>query len=375
MSNVGVEEMDDPSILIVEDEAVIALDIKQRLLQLGYQVVAIADSAETALSSTVQTKPDLVLMDIRLRGAMDGIETASYIREKFNLPVVFITAHVDEATLTQAKKIRPFGYIVKPFENHDLSTAIEIALSRHQAEISMQAALEKEKELHNLKSRFVAILSHEFRNPLSAVIFSLDLLSRQVNPLSAEKQQIYIHRAREAIERIEQLLEDILILEEVGIEQFPCHPLPIDLPYFCQDLIDEFQALAGSSYFIRTHIKEHEPGRSYEFDVKLLRHILSNLLSNAVKYSPKGGDIYFELVCTTTEVIFCIQDWGIGIPVDDQKRLFTSFCRGSNVSHIPGTGLGLSIVKQCVDAQNGRITVESNERVGTLFTVILPLKN
>ncbi len=108
-------------------------------------------------------------------------------------------------------------------------------------------------------------------------------------------------------------------------------------------------------------------------DEKLLRHILSNLLSNAIKYSPQGGTVHFEVICQPEEVIFHIQDEGIGISVADQAQLFDSFYRASNVGTISGTGLGLAIVKKSVDLYGGKIAIHSEVGVGTTFTVTLPL--
>jgi len=107
-------------------------------------------------------------------------------------------------------------------------------------------------------------------------------------------------------------------------------------------------------------------------DEKLLQHILTNLLSNAVKYSPQGGTINFELFCNPNEVIFRIQDHGLGIPSHEQTNLFNPFERGSNVGQISGTGLGLAIVKNCVDLHGGTILVESEVGVGTTFTITFP---
>jgi CheY-like chemotaxis protein len=129
-----------PKILIVEDERLIALDIKQRLVQLGYEVVAIANRAQTALEKVAQDPPDLVLMDIRLKGAMDGISAAALMRSQFDLPVVFLTAHADESTLQQVKGVQPFGYLVKPIETQNLRATIEVALTRHQAERAIRQA-------------------------------------------------------------------------------------------------------------------------------------------------------------------------------------------------------------------------------------------
>lgn len=361
------------NILIVEDEPVIALDIKRRLINQGYGVAAIADSIETALAAAERHCPDLVLMDIHLRGEVDGIVTADRMRTDFRIPVIFLTAHADQATLDHAKASQPFGYIVKPFETHDITSAIEIALSRYQAEVAMQQSMERERELNEMKSRFVAIVSHEFRNPLSSILFSLDLIDRMGDNLLPEKKQLYIQRARLSVARMKELLEDVLIMGESEAGHLSYNPAPLNLLQFCRDLVDEFQLRVDTKYTIQLSETGEAIDRYRNFygDEKLLRHILSNLLSNALKYSPKGGEIQLQIIGNEEQIIFRIQDQGIGIPPSDQSRLFESFYRAANVNTIPGTGLGLSIVKQCVEAHNGKITFESTVGVGTTFIVTL----
>lgn len=363
-------------ILVVEDEPLIALDIKRRLLRLGYEVVEISNSAETAWQAIAQFNPDLVLMDVQLEGEINGIQTANYIRTQYNIPIVFLTAHADEVTLNQAKLTRPFGYIVKPFENHDLSTTIEIALSRHQAEVATQQALKRERELHEIKSRFVSVVSHEFRNPLSVIQFALDILSDKGNAIATEKKQRYIEQAQRSICQMRELLEDILIIGESEVGDLQCQPNSIDLTYFCRILVEELQMSVGAERSVRftIHSAADNPQPFYCFDGKLLHYILSNLLSNAIKYSPEQSEVKFEAICSPNAVTFRIQDQGIGIPIEDQPYLFNPFYRSSNAKNIPGTGLGLSIVKQCVDAHNGVIAIESEPGVGTTVTVEFQLE-
>lgn len=363
------------NILIVEDESVIALDIKRSLTKLGYGVVAIADNAETALEVATHAQPDLVLMDIRLRGELDGVTAARYIRERLQLPVVFLTAHADAATLAHAKATLPFGYIVKPFETHDLSTAIEIALSRHQAEFAIQQALVKEREVNELKTHFVSIVSHEFRNPLSSIQFYLDLLSREDRDTPAEKKDLYLQRAKESVERMRQLLDEVLVVEEAETGKLEFTPAPMNLIWFCRNLVDEMQSGMNSRHAIHLDClgsQSDEP--FYSLDIKLLRHILGNLLSNAIKYSPQGSDISFDLICNPEAVTFRIADQGIGVLPDDRSRLFDRFQRGANVGNIPGTGLGLAIVKQCVETHQGTIQIHSKLGQGTVFEVTLPIQ-
>ena len=136
-------------ILIVEDEAVVALDLRKRLTQLGYEVVETVGLGELAVQRAAQDRPDLILMDIRLRGEMDGIEAAEIIRRQLNLPVVYLTAHADEATVSRARVTEPFGYILKPFDERELRTIIEMALYKHQAE----------KKLRESEQRYATTLS------------------------------------------------------------------------------------------------------------------------------------------------------------------------------------------------------------------------
>ncbi|MBD1909681.1 MULTISPECIES: ATP-binding protein [unclassified Leptolyngbya] len=376
------------SILIVEDEQLVALDIQRRLTQLGHQVVAICDRAETALEAAENFHPELILMDIHLKGDTDGIAIAARIRERYQLPIIFLTAHADDATVAQAKATHPFGYLIKPVQTKHLNTALEIAVSWHQAEMMMQKALAKErdlsealqralikeKQLNELKSQFVSIVSHEFRNPLSSIMATLSLLERQDLQLTVEQRLAYLKQAKGTTGSLLELFEDVLTLSDTETSQFYCHPVPMDVLWFCRELVHEYQTQA-TTHALHFEVEGCDKASPlfYNLDPKLLRHILCNLLSNAIKYSPEGGTIDFQLNCAMETLNFCIQDQGIGILPEEQSRLFEPFCRGSNVKKISGTGLGLFIVKKCVEAHGGEITVHSTVGRGTTFTVTLPI--
>ncbi|MBI4660137.1 MAG: response regulator [Verrucomicrobia bacterium] len=137
----------NPQVLVVEDEGIIAADIQDRLTSLGYEVPATVASAEEALQKIPIYSPDLVLMDIVLQGEMDGIDAAAEIRKRFDLPVIFLTAHADESTLTRAKITEPFAYILKPFEERELQTALEMALHKHKVEQERAKARANEQEV------------------------------------------------------------------------------------------------------------------------------------------------------------------------------------------------------------------------------------
>jgi len=242
---------------------------------------------------------------------------------------------------------------------------------RKQAEEEMRNALEKERELNELKSRFVSMVSHEFRNPLNLISGTAQLLVRSNNKLSEPKKQELLQRQQAAINRLIELLDDVLTLGRAEVGKLEFNPIELELEAFCRQLVAEMQLTAKAAHAIALV----SPGKRFttKADKKLLQQILTNLLSNAIKYSPQGGTVTLELTCQENEAIFRVKDEGIGIPPKDLQRLFESFHRASNVGGIPGTGLGLAVVKQAVDLHQGAIAVESEVGVGTTFTVTLPM--
>lgn len=358
-------------ILIVEDERIVAKDIERSLKSLGYIVVAAVATGQEAIQATLELQPDLVLMDIMLHGSMDGIDAAEQIRTHSQVPVIFLTAYADENTLQRAKITEPFGYIVKPFDERDLHTSIEIALRRRLAEAAIRVALDKEQQLSELKARFWAMAAHQFRNPMSVISSAAQLLERYNHELPEERRREVLFRLRNSIESMNQLLEDVLNVGRAESSKLAFDPVSLDLVEFCRSLIEEIQFTAGNQHSIQ--LINHDRCAGACLDPKLLRHILSNLLSNAIKYSPEGGTIVFELACPTQKAVFQIKDNGIGIPPADRQHLFEAFHRAENVGKIPGTGLGLTMVKRCLDLHGGEIDVQSEVGIGTTITIRLPL--
>lgn len=360
-------------ILVVEDERIVAKDIVKSLQRLGYIVMASVASGEEAIQKVAENQPDLVLMDIMLKGEMDGIEAAEEIRHNYEIPVVYLTAYADENTLKRAKITDPFGYIIKPFDDRDLQTTIEIALRRHQAEAAVRVSLEKEKELSEIRSRFWFMVAHEVRNPLTTILSCAELLEYQTQALTEIKRREYVYLIHSAVEEINNLLNEVLAFGKAEKGKLDFNPIPLDLIVFCQNLVSELNFNVAAQQRI-IFSSEGECADAC-LDERLLRYIFTNLLTNAIKYSPQGGNIYFELHCEQGEAIFHVKDNGIGISPIERERLFDSFYRGGNVGNIPGHGLGLTMVKKCLDLHNGKITVTSEPGVGTTFTVTLPLEN
>ena len=357
-------------ILIVEDEMIVAEEMADALRLLGYQVPAIVPSGEQAIQIVAKLKPDLVLMDINLQGDVDGIEAADSIRDSFQIPIVFLTAYSDTKTLERAKATEPFGYLLKPFEERELQTTIEIALRRNEAEVAIRNALEKEKEISELKTSFISMVSHDFRDPLTTIQMSIELMRHYKIQGNEQKQGLHFQRIQTAIDHMTNLLDDVLLVGRAESGKLALQPEPIDLDSFCKDLVEELQLSDKYRHPIFFDCRGSSQGL---WDEKILRQLLVNLLSNALKYSPQGSPVRFELAFDDDSAVFKVRDSGIGIPPEDQKKLFDSFHRGCNVGKIPGTGLGLTIVKRCVEVHCGRIALESKVGAGTAFTIVLPV--
>lgn len=237
-------------------------------------------------------------------------------------------------------------------------------------EQQLREALEKEKELNELKSRFVSMTSHEFRTPLTTILSSSELLENYSHKWTEENRIKYFNKIKTAVNHMTHLLEDVLILEKVKAGKLEFNPKSLDLVEYCISIIEDLQINKSEPEII---FRCKDDYITAYMDDNLLRHIFSNLLSNAIKYSPNMKPINFELYRQNDYAVFKIQDQGIGIPAEYLPHLFESFNRAQNVDNIQGTGLGLSIVKKYIEICQGDINVNTELGKGTIFTVKLPL--
>lgn len=241
-------------------------------------------------------------------------------------------------------------------------------VKRQRSEI-IQRTLAQEKELSEHKVRFLSMISHEFRTPLSIILGSAQLLAESSQQWT-EKKQKNLDRIQSSAKLMTKLLTDILTLTRAETGKMECNPKIIELESFCLNLVEDIQFCSETQHSIK-FISQAQCTHA-NLDEKLLYSILSNLLSNALKYSPHGGNIDFILSCSPEAAIFQIKDEGIGIPLEDRQALYEPFYRSKNVEHIVGTGLGLAVVKKCLDIHRGQISVESIPGIGTTFTVTIP---
>jgi signal transduction histidine kinase len=244
--------------------------------------------------------------------------------------------------------------------------------NRKRAEAELLTAMQREKELSEMKSKFVSTASHEFRTPLATMLSSAELLEHYPDGLSPAEKLNLLQTIQSGAKRMSEMIDDVLTLGRVESGVLRLNAGRMNLSELCRTVASEFRIAQGKQHVIT--LDDRFDRTDVELDEKLLRHILNNLLSNAVKYSPPGSEVTLSLTRRNEQAVIEVQDHGIGIPPQDQPRLFESFHRASNVENRPGTGLGLAIVKKSVELHRGDISVTSSVGIGTRITVVLPLR-
>ena len=248
---------------------------------------------------------------------------------------------------------------------------IEDITRRKSDEETLKQALEHEKDLNELKSRFVSMASHEFRTPLATILAMTETLTAYRQQMQDDQIEKRLRSIREQVDHLKDIMDDVLQLARLQARRVEFNPVMLDLDSLCRSVIDEFQSRPDIThpllYSCDVLLQEAK------LDKKLMRQILNNLVSNAVKYSPEGKPITISLDYRDQAIVLQVRDQGIGIPEGDLKHLFEPFHRAANVGAISGTGLGLVITKESVELHRGTIHVESVVDTGTTFTVTIPV--
>jgi signal transduction histidine kinase len=244
---------------------------------------------------------------------------------------------------------------------------------RRRAEAEMNKALLKEKELIELKTRFVTIASHEFRTPLTSILLSVGILRDFAHVINDEERLESLARISNGVHHMTGLLDDLLMFGRAESGEIRPKKSPLKIRSWCANFAAQVQERYGKKHTLlyAPPVREQE----YVVDEGMMRQILDHLLSNADKFSSDGSPVYFNVSLDEEKIIINVQDSGIGIPHDDLPRIFEPFHRGTNIGNIGGTGMGLAIVQKMVIFLNGSITVKSDVGQGTTFTVVLPLKS
>lgn len=388
-------------IMIVEDERIVAFNLQQRLLKLGYEVPMVVASGEQALRGIDNEQPDVVLMDIHIEGDIDGIETAKRIGVNSHTPIIYLTAHSEEMTLDRARATKPYGYLIKPFSERELHATIQMTLERWRVEQALRAAkleierintsLEEkidertrqlalakhEAEVANReKSLFLANMSHEIRTPLNAVLGLCYLL--QKTDLTAQ-QCDYVKKADASAQFLLGILNDILDFSKVEAGKLELERVDFSL----DDLLKNVGTIISVQAQARGLDLQVNLNNAMELalcgDPLRLQQILMNLGSNAVKFTEHGTVTISVRVMAQSEqatrLYFSVRDTGPGLSHEQVESLFAAFHQAdlSTTRRYGGSGLGLAICKRLVQLMGGDIGVDSMLGQGSNFYFELTL--
>jgi signal transduction histidine kinase len=332
-------------------------------------------------------KYDVILLDLTLPDSQGLASIPQLLKQNPSNPIIVLTNTNDEELAIEAVRQGAQDYLVKRHVNPDtLVRSVRYAIERKQfleqlnqinqtLETQVEektAELFKSREINQLKSEFVSILSHDIRNPLNTILLAAGLLQRHNQGQKNDEEINHLQLIRSAIKNVSNLLDEASLIGKSDSGKLFYKPHILDLEKLCYELVQQSQLFAQEK---QLNLIFTSSQNCFEFlgDDTLLKHIVSNLLNNAIKYSPPDSTVLFELIKQEKTIILRFQDQGIGMTETDQKQLFQPFHRGENVGIIPGSGLGLTIVKQCIIAHRGEITVNSQVGVGSTFTVTLPI--
>lgn len=355
------------TILIVEDLRIVAKDLQRMLTSLGYDVPRTAASAEAALQAAGEHPPDLILMDIRLHGGVDGIEAARLLRERFDVPIVYLTAHADDAIVSRARLTEPYGYLVKPVKPDELRSAIEVALYKHE----MHARLELADRMASLGA-MAAGVCHEINNPLTFVLGNLEIALHQVarckDPgLRAELTRL-LDTCLKGSQRVSQIVADLRTFSRPAAHG----PGLVELR---EVLAWAVQVTTPTTRERARVINQVEPVPAVLADETRLGQVFVNLIINAAHAIPEGSPARNEIrlhayTDETGWAVIDVSDTGSGMSPEVLRRIFEPFFTTKRTS--AGTGLGLSICHGIVVSLGGEIQVTSSPERGSRFRVRLP---
>lgn len=306
------------------------------------------------------------------------ISLSHYTNDDGDFIIAFISditkrKEIENAVLEQKEQLAAINLKIEEL-NDDLEQKVELRTKQLQQTLEqlqeskeeLTKALSKEKELSDLKSRFVSMASHEFRTPLSTILSSASLVAKYTETAQQENREKHIQRIKNSVTNLTDLLNEFLSLGKIEDGKISTHYSYFAIQELLETICSEMQGIARKGQHIQY---THTGSEKVYLDPALLRNIVLNLLSNAIKFSPENAVILIASTVTETEIKITVKDSGVGISKEDQEHLFERFFRGTNVTNIQGTGLGLHIVSKYIELMDGQISFSSVLEKGTEFIV------
>jgi signal transduction histidine kinase len=346
------------SILVVEDEAIIARDIASQIQAMGYESVGIASSSEMAMQLVAQHQPSLVLMDIQLNGPVDGIATAAVMRERFNVPVVFLTAFAADDVLERAKLTEPFGYILKPFSERELSTTLAMALYKHEAETRLRNTTRQLKalsrrvlEVQEVERRRVAIELHdELGQSLTAIKINLQLSQRLKDQSLADINHENIRIVEDALKQVRRLATNLRpsMLDDLG------------LAAALQWIAD--QSANRSGFSVRFCPVRSQPRLAADIETACFR-IVQEALTNIARHA-LAHNVEIRLERDLDRLVLYVSDDGCGFNLEEMRA-----------RAIAGDSIGVLGMQERATLIGGQLTIESSVGSGSVVQLSCPWRN
>jgi PAS domain S-box-containing protein len=278
----------------------------------------------------------------------------------------------EQELIDQKEKIEKLNQNLEQQVVSRTKALVETLKNLEESKQELEVSLSKERELGELKSRFVSMASHEFRTPLSTILSAATLVEKYPNSEDQEKRERHVKRIKVAVGNLTDILEEFLSVGKLEEGKIEIRNVSFDLPDLVHEIIYDFKSMLKTGQQVK-YI--HDGQEDIVLDKSLLRKIIINLCSNATKFSPENSNIEISTICTKTQLILKVKDYGIGISEEDQKHLFERFFRAGNVINVQGTGLGLHIVAKYTELMQGEVSLKSKLEEGTEITISFPLNN
>jgi two-component system sensor histidine kinase/response regulator len=354
-------------VVIIDDEPSMRKNLARMLETESFQVWTAEDGLE-GLDSIEKNLPDVILCDV-VMPRLDGFDLLQKVKSSNATaltPVILLSGRSEKNTVRRGMELGADDYLVKPFTTDELLNSI-------QSQLNKQAAFDsRTHEKLQEKSHFVSCVMHDFRGPLAILLLSIETLQDERLKFSPKEKSNLLAEMRHQIAHMSQMLEELLSQAETEHKACPAHFSEVELSGLCRRIVDEIRLL-NRQRTVELVVPEQEV--VVQTDELLLRQTILNLLLNAVKYSPSEKRVLLRVCQDKESVDIEIQDQGIGISAEDQKRIFKPFERGSNSEATHGSGYGLCIVKSYLDRIGGELDVKSEQGIGSCFTVRLPIRS
>ncbi len=352
-------------VFVVEDEALIAMDIYERLISLGYAVCGKAASGEMAMRTIFEARPDIILMDVSLSGRMDGVETALLIRERLDVPLVYLTAYSEPDLIARATKEGGYGYLVKPFDERELHATLQVALARSQAHTELEATVaERTRALRDTVAEletFSYAVAHDLRVPLMTLADSASRLAADHAAELDAKGLLRVQQMQAELQRLSALTTSLLDFAILAKE--PVRRESVAIQTMVIQIVDETHSQAGD----RTLEIAVSAMPDAICDPILVEQVWRNLLGNAVKFSAGRDPAVIAAGFDATVGAWYVRDNGVGFDMALAGELFRPFLRLHAKSKFQGHGIGLATVERVIRRHGGRIWAESNPGKGSVF--------